>query len=132
MSTLRETLRLRAPAAAVWDAVRDVGEVHRRLVPGFVTEARMEGGARVLTFVNGTTAREEIVSVDDTARRLAYAIPKGRFVHYQGTVEVEEDGAGSRLVWTVDLLPDEYAEGIRAMMRQGAEVMRATLDSASS
>jgi carbon monoxide dehydrogenase subunit G len=132
MSTLRETLRLRAPAAAVWDAVRDVGEVHRRLVPGFVTEARMEGGARVLTFVNGTTAREEIVSVDDTARRLAYAIPKGRFVHYQGTVEVEEDGAGSRLVWTVDLLPDEYADGIRAMMRQGAEVMRATLDSASS
>ena len=128
MATLRETLRLRAPAAAVWDAVRDVGELHRRLVPGFVTEARLEQGARVITFVNGITVREEIVSVDDDSRRLAYAIPRGRFLHYQGTVDVEEDGSGSRLVWTVDLLPDEAADGIRAMMRQGAAVMRATLD----
>ena len=127
MATLRETLRLRAPAAAVWDAVRDVGEV-----PGFVTEARLEQGARVITFVNGITVREEIVSVDDDSRRLAYAIPRGRFLHYQGTVDVEEDGAGSRLVWTVDLLPDEAADGIRAMMHQGADVMRATLDGASS
>jgi len=62
MATLRETLQLRAPAAAVWDAVRDVGELHRRLVPGFVTEARLEGNARLLTFANGLTAREEIVS----------------------------------------------------------------------
>lgn len=132
MATFRETLRLRAPAAAVWDAVRDVGELHRRLVPGFVTEARLEQGARVITFVNGITVREEIVSVDDDSRRLAYAIPRGRFLHYQGTVDVEEDGAGSRLVWTVDLLPDEAADGIRAMMHQGADVMRATLDGASS
>lgn len=131
MATLREVLHLRAPASRVWDAVRDVGELSRRLVPGFVTEARLEGNARVLTFANGTTVREEIVSVDDDARRLAYAIPNGRFLHYQGTVDVEEDGAGSRLVWTVDLLPDEYADGIRSMMRQGAKVMRATLDGAS-
>ena len=132
MTTLRETLHLRAPATAVWDAVRDVGEVHRRLVPGFVTEARLEQGARLLTFANGMTAREEIVSVDDDSRRLAYAIPRGRFLHYQGTVDVEEDGAGSRLVWTIDLLPDEFADGVRAMMRQGADVMRATLDGANS
>ena len=117
MTTLRETLHLHAAVAAVWDAVRDVGELHRRLVPGFVTEARLEQGARVLTFANGMTAREEIVSVDDDARRLAYAIPRGQFLHYQGTVEVEDDGAGSRLVWTVDLLPDELADDVRAMMR---------------
>ena len=132
MATLREILQLHAPAADVWDAVRDVGEVHRRLVPGFVTDARLDQGARVVTFANGTTAREEIVSVDDDSRRLVYAIPRGQFLHYQGTVDVEDDGAGSRLVWTVDLLPDEFADDIRAMMRQGAEVMRATLDGASS
>ena len=131
MATLREVLHLRTPAPRVWDAVRDVGELSRRLVPGFVTEARLDGNARVITFANGTTVREEIVSIDDDARRLAYAIPNGRFLHYQGTVEVEEDGSGSRLVWTVDLLPDEYADGIRSMMRQGANVMRATLDGAS-
>jgi len=132
MATLREILQLHAPAADVWEAVRDVGEVHRRLVPGFVTDARLDQGARVVTFANGTTAREEIVSVDDDARRLVYAIPRGQFLHYQGTVDVQDDGAGSRLVWTVDLLPDEYADRIRAMMRQGADVMRATLDGARS
>ncbi len=132
MATLREILHLHAPATAVWDAVRDVGELHRRLVPGFVTEARLEQGARVITFANGMTVREEIVSVDDDSRRLAYAIPKGQFLHYQGTVDVEDDGVGSRLVWTVDLLPDEQADGVRAMMRQGADVMRTTLDGAHS
>src|SRR5258705_4588214 len=132
MATLRETLHLRAAAASVWDAVRDVGQLHRRLVPGFVTEAHLERGARVITFANGTTAREEIVSVDDGLRRLAYAIPRGSFLHYQGTVDVEDDGAGSRLVWTVDLLPDERAENVRDLMRQGAAVMRATLDGASA
>ena len=132
MATLREILHLHAPAADVWDAVRDVGEVHRRLVPGFVTDARLEQGARLITFANGLTAREEIVSVDDDLRRLVYAIPRGQFLHYQGTVDVEDDGAGSRLVWTVDLLPDEYADGIRGMMHQGANVMRATLDGAHS
>jgi carbon monoxide dehydrogenase subunit G len=132
MATLREVLHLHAPAADVWDAVRDVGQVHRRLVPGFVTDARLEQGARVVTFANGSTAREEIVSVDDEARRLVYAIPRGQFLHYQGTVDVEDDGAGSRLVWRVDLLPDEYADRIRGMMRQGADVMRATLDGARS
>jgi carbon monoxide dehydrogenase subunit G len=132
MATLREVLHLHAPAADVWDAVRDVGQVHRRLVPGFVTDARLEQGARVVTFANGSTAREEIVSVDDEARRLVYAIPRGQFLHYQGTVDVEDDGAGSQLVWRVDLLPDEYADRIRGMMRQGADVMRATLDGARS
>jgi carbon monoxide dehydrogenase subunit G len=126
MTTLREILRLPSPASAVWDAVRDVGAVHRRLVPGFVSDARLEQGARIVTFANGVTAREEIVSVDDAARRLVYAIPRGRFLHYQATVEVHDDGTGSRLTWTIDLLPDEFTEGVRAMMRQGADAICAT------
>ena len=131
MATLRETIDLHAPAQSVWDAVRDVGALHTRLVRGFVTDTRMEEGARVVTFANGMTVREEIVGVDDATRRLAYAIPGDRFRHYQGTVEVQDDGAGSRLVWTIDLLPDEHAAGVRAMMLQGAAAMRATLDGGS-
>jgi hypothetical protein len=37
----------------VWDAVRDFGALHHRLVPGFVVEARLEGDDRVVTFFNG-------------------------------------------------------------------------------
>jgi hypothetical protein len=131
MATLRETLHLHAAARIVWDAVRDVGALHTKLVRGFVSDTRMEAGARVVTFVNGLTVREEIVGVDDAARRLAYAIPGDRFRHYQGTVEVHDAGTGSRLVWTIDLLPDEQAEPVHAMMRQGAAAMKATLDAGS-
>jgi hypothetical protein len=131
MATLRETIDLHAPTGVVWDAVRDVGALHTKLVRGFVKDTRMETGARVVTFVNGLTVREEIVGVDDDTRRLAYAIPEGSFRHYQGTVEVHDDGAGSRLVWTIDLLPDEHAAGVRELMLQGVAAMRTTLDGGS-
>ena len=126
MATLREILRLSSDADAVWDAVRDIGALHRRLVPGFVTDARLEDGARIVTFANGITTREAIVSVDDAARRLVYAIPRGRFVHYQATVEVQDVGVGARLVWTIDLLPDEFSDAVRVMMRQGADAICVT------
>ena len=42
-------------------AVRDIGALHTRLVPGFVTDVKLEPGARVVTFGNGTVAREVIV-----------------------------------------------------------------------
>jgi hypothetical protein len=34
--------------------VRDIGNIHKRLVPGFVADCRMEGDdARIVTFGNG-------------------------------------------------------------------------------
>ena len=51
-------------ASEVWSAVRDIGALHTRLVPGFVTDTKLEPGARVVTFVNGVL-REPIVALDD-------------------------------------------------------------------
>src|SRR5262249_28453542 len=65
MATIRKEMVVRADAAAVWDAVRDVGALHERLVPGFVVDTKLEPGARVVTFANGMVARELIVTVDD-------------------------------------------------------------------
>ena len=61
----------------VWDALREVGELHTRLVPGFVLDTRMDGDARIVTFGNGTIVREEIVDVNDAMRRVAWAIVAG-------------------------------------------------------
>jgi uncharacterized protein YndB with AHSA1/START domain len=47
----------------VWEAVRDVGQVHKRLVPGVLTDARLEEGARVVRFANGLVVkRQDVVS----------------------------------------------------------------------
>ena len=53
----------------MWDAIRDVGAIHRRLAPGFVVDTKMDGDARIVTFGNGLVARELIVDIDEDHRR---------------------------------------------------------------
>jgi carbon monoxide dehydrogenase subunit G len=130
MASIREEISLTAPAEAVWAAVRDVGAVHERLAPGFVVDTRLEEGARVVTFGNGLVARELIVEVDDTARRLCWAVVGSpRLSHHNASLQVFADGdARSRVVWIADLLPDAMAGAIRAMIVQGMAVMKKTLE----
>ena len=95
--------------------MRDFGAVHTRLVPGFVTDTRLDGDARIVTFANGTVARELLVDCDDARRRLVYAIISERIKQHSASVQVIADGDGrSRLVWIVDVLPNEIAPYIDA------------------
>src|SRR5690242_9739038 len=103
MASIRNEIRVAAPAAAVWDALRDFGAVHTRVVPGFVVDCRREGETRVVTFASGLVARESLVDLDEQRRRLVYAIVGGRPSHYNASVEVHDDGAGSTIVWIIDL-----------------------------
>jgi hypothetical protein len=130
MASIRQEIVVEAPAEKVWDAARDVGAVHRRLVPGFVTDTRLEPGARVVTFANGLVARERIVTVDDTERRLVWAVVGSeRLTHHNASFQVFADGERrSRLVWIADVLPDEAAPVIRGMMQQGMAAMKKTLE----
>jgi Polyketide cyclase / dehydrase and lipid transport len=129
MASIRKEVVIEAPGAAVWDAIRDVGALHTRLVPGFVVDTRLEGGDRLVTFGNGASARERIVDRDDASRRLVWTIVGGRFDHHNGAVQVlEAPSGGSRVVWIADLLPHEPATPVAAMMEQGLEVMRRTLE----
>jgi uncharacterized protein YndB with AHSA1/START domain len=126
MASIRKEVHIDAPVEQVWDALRDVGALHTRLVPGFVTGTRMDGNARIVTFGNGKTAREDIVSVDDEHRRLIWAIVGQQVHHYQGTATVEPAEPGSRFVWTVDLLPDELAPNVDAMMTSALAILKQT------
>jgi carbon monoxide dehydrogenase subunit G len=129
MASIRKEILVDRTPEHVWDVLRDVGALHTRLVPGFVTDTRLEDGARVVTFGNGLVARERIVDVDDEARRLVWSVVGGRFTHHNASVEVFADGrGGSRLVWIADLLPDEIAGDIRAMIDVAASVMKPTLE----
>jgi hypothetical protein len=129
MATIRKELQLELPAERVWDAVRDIGALHTRLVPGFVVDTRLEPGARVVTFGNGMVVRELIVDRDDAARRLAWSARGGRLTHHNASVQVFADGdQRSRLVWIADLLPDELAGDIRAMIEQATAIMKKTLE----
>ena len=62
----------RARPDEVWDAIRDIGALHTRLVPGFVVDTRLEPGARIVTFGNGMVVKEPIVDIDEADRRLVW------------------------------------------------------------
>jgi hypothetical protein len=128
MSSIHKDIPIDAHPDHVWDAVRDFGAVHRRLAPGFVTDARLDGDARILTFANGTVARELLIDCDDARRRLAYAIVGERVKHYSASIQVTADGeARSRMIWIVDVLPNEIAAYIDGQMDQGIIAMQKTL-----
>jgi len=130
MASIRKEIVIEASPKRVWDAVRDVGAVHERLAPGFVVDTRLEAGARVVTFANGLVARELIVDVDDEARRLAWAVVGSpRLTHHNASMQVFDDGdRGSRVVWIADLLPNEIAGTIAAMIEEGLGTMKKTLE----
>ena len=57
MATVRKTISTTASPDAAWSALRDIGALHTRLVPGFVVDTKLEPGARIVTFGSGGPTR---------------------------------------------------------------------------
>jgi carbon monoxide dehydrogenase subunit G len=128
MASIHKDILLNAPPADVWDAVRDFGALHTRLVPGFVRDTRLERpGIRIVTFANGSVVPELLVDRDEARKRLVYAARSERIHHYNASVQVFAAGqARSRLVWIIDLLPNDIAPYIAGQMDQAALAMQET------
>jgi len=131
MASIRREFTVAASAAEAWDVIRDVGALHTRFVPGFVVDTRLEGDTRIVTFGNGTVARERIIDVDDARRRICYSAASERIEHYNATVEVF-DGPETKLVWIVDLLPNAIAGYIAAQMDTAIPIMKKSLSRLAS
>ena len=136
MASIRNEFTIDAAPDFVWDAVRDIGALHTRLVPGFVVDTKLEGDrpiARLVTFGNGTVARELIVDLDDARRRLAWAIVGGpRLIFYSASFQVFAEGAKrTRCVWSADLLPNEMAAPVKAMILDSCATMKKTMEKAA-
>jgi carbon monoxide dehydrogenase subunit G len=120
MATIIKQIQIDAPADAVWDAVADFGAVHTRFAPGFVTNVELVEGARMVTFGDGTIAKELFLGCDQAARRLAYSVQSERLAHHSASFQVSEDGPGkSRLTWIADVLPDAFGGYLAERMEAG-------------
>ncbi|MFG2002924.1 SRPBCC family protein [Spirillospora sp. NPDC048911] len=130
MATIRKEILVDAAPETVWEALKDYGALHTRLAVGFVTDARVEGDDRVITFFNGVVARERLVGIDDGACRIAYSViesPIG-FAQHMASAQVFAEGERSRFVWITDCLPHEAAGVVGDMMSQGLAAMKRTLE----
>ncbi|MEH2481528.1 carbon monoxide dehydrogenase subunit G [Nitrobacteraceae bacterium AZCC 2146] len=128
MASIHKDILIDAPADEVWDAIADFGALHTRLVPGFVTDTQLDGDARIVTFSNGSSAREILVDCDQARKRLVYAIVSERVKQHSASVQVLSDGATrSRVIWIADVLPHEIAPYMDAQMDLGALAMQKAL-----
>ncbi len=130
MASIRKQTLIDAPAQDVWDALRDWSVPHERLVPGFLVDAHLDGDDRIVTFSDGTVARELLVVCHDEDRRLVWAVVDEPFTHYNASAQVfTEDGDRSRLVWIADFLPHDLKRRIDQRMEAGIAVIKQTLES---
>ena len=133
MASIRKEIVVDASTSDVWAAVRDWGALHERLAPGFVTDTRLDGDDRIVTFANGSVVREVLIDLDDEAHRLAWTIVDGPYTHHNGVAQVlTQSEHRAHFVWTTDLLPNELAPRTAEMMEQGTTVIKKTLEAAAA
>src|SRR5215475_4211875 len=94
MASIRKEISTRASVETVWEALRDIGALHTRLVPGFVVDTQLEPGARIVTFGNGMVVKEPIVDIDDDARRLVWTAIAPSLTHYNSSAQVFANADG--------------------------------------
>ena len=129
MASITKIIDTVAPVRTVWSAIRDIGALHTRLVPGFVVDTVLDGEARVVTFGNGMVIREPIIAIDDERRRLVWSAEGPQFEHYNASAQaIERADETTAVLWTADFKPDELAGIVDEMMTAGAAAMKAALD----
>jgi len=130
MASIRKEMEIDRSKDFVWDAIRDVGAIHKRLVPGFVVDCKLEGDSRIVTFANGMVARELIVDVDDKTCRHSWSARGEPLTHHNASIQVFSRGDDKcRVVWIADLMPNEAAETVGEMIQRGLDTMKRTLES---
>lgn len=125
MASIHREVLLHAPIHQVWDALRDVGALHTRLVPGFVVDTTLEEGARIVTFGNGMVVKELLVDIDEHRQRVSWSAVGTRLTHHNASFQLfKEADDRTRGVWIADLLPHEAAPDVAAMIEQGLAAMK--------
>jgi hypothetical protein len=133
MATIHKEIKIERSKEVVWDAIRDVGAIDKRLVPGFVVDCKLEGDWRIVTFANGMVVRELIVNVDDKTCRHSWSARGEPLTHHNASIQVFSEGRDQcRVVWIADLMPNEVAEAIDEMIQQGLNTMKQTLESSAT
>ena len=126
MATIHREVAIACDPEKAWNELRDFGAAGR-LFTGVLLDCRESGGRRTVTFANGLTVDEQLVTIEDARRRLAYAV-LDRFAHHNASMQIVPAGEGLTFVWTSDFLPDEAAARIEPLVDAGCEAIKRSLE----
>jgi Polyketide cyclase / dehydrase and lipid transport len=128
MASIHYEMMVDVSVERAWKSLGDVGSPHR-LFAGVLTDARMEGDIRTVTFANAMVVREQIVDVSESDRRVAYTVIDGSFKHHSASMQLFAAGERRcRFVWITDLLPNERAAMVKSLVEQGCAAMKRVLE----
>jgi hypothetical protein len=123
MATVRHHVRIAAAPNDVWKVVSDAASIANWFPPIATSVATPTG--RIVTLADGTEIAEDTITNDDDLRRFQYAIRSGLpLEHHIGTLDVLEDGAGTLVVYSADVLPDSLGPTFTAVMGEGIVGLR--------
>jgi hypothetical protein len=129
MGTVYKEFVVNADPQFVWEAIRDVGALHKRLARGFIADVVLTDSVRTITFSNGYVAREQVVTIDNDHRRLVCAAIAGRASHHNSSFQVFDGFDGNaRVLWITDVLPEEVLADFEQMAEAGVRAIKLTLE----
>jgi carbon monoxide dehydrogenase subunit G len=126
MGSGKAEIDINGSADDVWAVVGDFGGI-AGWMPG-MDSCRVEGDNRILETM-GMTITERLVSKDDAARALTYAIADGAPVEsHEATITVTPTGDASHVSWTVDATPDEMADLMTTIYQSSLDSLKAHIE----
>lgn len=107
METETAEIEIAASPGDVWAVAGDFGGIG--WMPG-IDSVTVEGDVRTIAMM-GMEIKEQLVSRDDAARAITYAIVDGPVPveSHQATITVHDARAGSRVTWEVSVEPEGAA-----------------------
>lgn len=125
MSEARAEIEFGTAPEAVWAVVGDFGSVGSWL-PG-IESCVVDGDERILGLM-GMEVTERLERRDEDARSLSYRIVGGvPVVNHRATISVEAAGQGSKVIWEVEVEPDDMAPLLQSMYQQALDSLKAHL-----
>ena len=111
----------------MWSKIANTEQVSDLI--GFIEQSEQSGNRRVCTLHDGAVLKEEIISVDQATRRVAYSIIESplNMEFHAASMQVFPTEEGSRFVWSVDVLPDAAVGALEPMVDAACETLASTL-----
>jgi hypothetical protein len=131
MASIRKEIVVDVGVEPAWAALRRVNAPHTLFAP-VLSGAEMQGDVRTVHFADGMVVRERILDVDESHRRVAYAVvdPQGMSYHH-ASMQLDIAGPGRCVfIWITDFLPAEAAVALQPLIERGAAALKQNLEQA--